>query len=127
MRTAVALFASLLTAAAPPPEWRQAREIEVRLSNFDIAPGEIELRAGEPVRLRLINNGQSTYVVDGDELFAAGTVRSRDARHIVGGKVTVPAGEIAEISLVPRAGRYSLKSSNFFYRLLGMRSRIEVR
>lgn len=119
----------LLFASAPgaAQEWRQAREVEIRLSNFDIEPAKIALKAGEPVRLRLINNGASAYVVDGGELFAAGRIRNRDTRRIADGKIRVPGGETAEVSLVPRAGTYSLRSSNLLYRILGMRSRIEVR
>ena len=127
MRFALPLLA--LLAAAPPAaaqEWRQAREVEIRLSNFDIDPGTISLKAGEPVKLRLINNGPGHYVVEGEPFFAASNIRRRDARWVSGGSILVPSGETREVVLVPARGRYSLRSSSFIYRLLGMRSEIRV-
>lgn len=127
MRFALPLLA--LVAAAPAAnaqEWRQAREVDIRLSNFDIDPGTIALKAGEPVKLRLINNGPGNYVIEGEDFFAAARVRRRDARWVSGGSVFIPSGETREVALVPARGRYSLRSANIFYRILGMRSEIAV-
>ncbi len=127
MRRAALLLALLATGpAAAAPEWRQATEVELRLSNFAIDPGIIRLKAGQPVRLRLINNGPLGYTLTGREFFAAATIRQRDAAAVAGGAIRIASGDTREIVLTPAKGRYTLHSSNIVYRLLGMRSEIEV-
>lgn len=125
VRTIIAL-ALLAAAPATAQEWRQAGEVEIRLSNFDIEPGAIRLKAGEPVRLRLINMTPGNYAISAREFFAAATVRQRDRRLVSGGSINVPGGEVRELVLVPARGRYALHSSNLLYRILGMRGSIEV-
>ncbi len=122
-----ALFLALLAApASAAPEWRQARDYEVRLSSFDIAPRTMRFRAGEPLRLRLVNVSGQTHSFDADGFFAAAQVRGREARAIRSGKVIVPPNDVREILLVPRAGSYSAHSGSLFNRLLGMTGRIIV-
>ena len=124
------LLATLLALSAVPAaaatEWRQAREVEVRLSNFDMAPGTIMLRAGEPVRLRLVNISQSDHSFSADSFFAAGQLRNRDAKAVSGGSINVPAGDVREVVLVPAAGRYRARCGHFLHWMLGMRSEIVV-
>jgi uncharacterized cupredoxin-like copper-binding protein len=124
------LAATLLALAAAPaagaPEWRQARDVEVRLSSFDIEPGTIRLKAGEPVRLRLVNISQGDHSFSAGDFFAAGQLRSRDAKAVSDGSVTVPAGDVREVVLVPAPGRYSARCGNLLHRILGMRSDIVV-
>ena len=126
LRAAASLLLLIASSAAAAPEWRRAQDVELRLSNYEIAPDTIRLRAGEPVRLRLINNGPTGYSLSAPDFFAAATIRPRDARAIDGGTVRVRGGETRELLLVPAAGSYALRSGNFLYRLLGMRSRIVV-
>ena len=120
----VLLFAGAPAAAAP--DWRQAREYDVLLSSFDIQPTSMSLRAGEPVRLRLINNSGQVHRFSAEGFFASGQVRGREQALIRGGTVTVPAGETRELLIVPRAGRYSVRCANLFHRLMGMTARIIV-
>ena len=123
---AATLLALVAAPAAGAPEWRQARDVEVRLSNFDMEPGTIVLKAGEPVRLRLVNISQSDHSFSADGFFAAGQLRSRDAKAVSDGSVTVPAGDVREIVLVPAAGRYRARCGHFLHWILGMRSEIVV-
>lgn len=123
------LLPILLACAAPAPaapEWRQARDVELRISNFDFAPGTIRLRSGEPVRLRLVNVSPTAHSVDADAFFARAQVRTRDGRAVQSGKVIVPANDVRELVLVPAPGRYRARSGNFVTRLLGMSSEIIV-
>jgi uncharacterized cupredoxin-like copper-binding protein len=122
----ILLALALAPAAAPAQDWRQSREHELVVSNFDISPGEIRLRAGEPVRLRLINRSDRGHSLSAPALFAAAKLRNRDKASMSGGSVNVGAGEVRELLLVPAPGRYKLRSGNFLYRLLGMSSEIVV-
>ena len=117
---------SLASPAAAAPDWRQAREYDVLLSSFDIQPGTIQLRAGEPLRLRLINNSVEPHSFSAGSFFRASEVRSRESALVAGGSVTVGPGETREILLVPKAGRYSARCPNFFHRIMGMKTRIVV-
>ena len=122
------LLAALILAApaASAPEWRQSREVEVRLSSFDIDPGTMRLKAGEPVRLRLVNTSQSSHSFSAPDFFRAAQVRSRDQRRVTDGSIDVPAGDAREVVLVPAAGRYRARCSNVLHWILGMRSEIIV-
>ena len=122
----LAALALIASPAASAPEWRQAGDYELRLTSYDISPGTIRLRAGEPVRLRLVNNSNMNYSLSAPRFFAAAQVRGRDGRMLRNGVVAVRAGETREIAVVPAAGRYSLKSRNLLQRILGMHGRIIV-
>jgi plastocyanin len=123
---AAGLLALAVAPAAAAAEWRQARDVEVRLSNFDIEPGAIRLKAGEPVRLRFVNTSQSDHSFSADEFFAAGQLRRRDTKVVRGGGVNVRAGDVREVLLVPAAGRYRARCGNILHRILGMSSEIIV-
>ncbi len=112
--------------AAAAPEWRQAREYDLLLSSFDIQPEKIRFKAGEPVRLRLINNSTVAHSVSAKGLFKSAEVRPSDAEGVANGNVTVGGGQTREILLVPAPGRYKMRSGNLFYRLMGMSAEIIV-
>ena len=117
----------LLTApAAAAPEWRQSREYEVLLSSFDIAPQAMQFRAGEPLRLRLVNNSTVPHSFNARSFFAASEIRPRERAAVARGGIAVPPGETRTILLVPAAGRYSARCSSLFHRILGMTARITV-
>lgn len=120
------LFVALGSPAAAAPDWRQAREYDVLLSSFDIQPPTMNFRAGEPLRLRLINNSVEAHSFSAPGFFAAGEVRSRERKAVGNGNVSVGPGETREILIVPKAGRYSARCSNLFHRVMGMRARIVV-
>lgn len=120
------LFAALGSPAAAAPDWRQAREYDVLLSSFDIQPPAMNFRAGEPLRLRLINNSGETHSFSAKGFFNAAEVRSRERKAIGNGSVSVGPGETREILIVPKAGRYSARCSNLFHHVMGMRARIVV-
>jgi plastocyanin len=112
--------------AAAAPEWRQSREYDLLLSSFDIQPAKIRFKAGEPVRLRLINNTSVPHSVSAKGLFKSAEVRPRDASVVANGNVTVGGGQTREILLVPAPGRYRVRSGNLLYRLMGMSAEIVV-
>ncbi len=112
--------------AAAAPDWRQAREYDVLLSSFDIQPPRMTFKAGEPLRLRLINNSVEPHSFSAGAFFRGSEVRTRERALVAGGSVTVGPGETREILLVPKAGRYTARCPNLFHRIMGMRARIIV-
>lgn len=126
VRPLLLCLALLAAPAQAAPEWRQARDYEVRLSSFNIEPRTIRFRAGEPVRLRLVNVSGQTHSFDAGAFFGRAQLRRREARNVQGGKVIVPPNEEREILLVPAPGRYSARSGSLFNRLLGMSGSIVV-
>ena len=128
MRAILLLFFTLFTAspALAAPDWRQAREYEVLLSSFDIQPSTMTFKAGEPLRLRLVNNSVEAHSFSASDFFAAGEVRSRERDAVRGGMVRVGPGETREILIVPARGRYSARCANLFHRIMGMTARIIV-
>jgi len=126
LRLAATLLLLTPVPAIAAPEWRQARDYEVRLSSFDIEPRTMRFRAGEPLRLRLVNISEQAHSFDADGFFGSAEIRPREAKTVRGGKVIVPPGSVREILLVPKAGRYSAHSGSLLRRVLGMSSRIIV-
>ena len=123
------LLATLALGAAPAAaqtDWRQAREYEVLLSNLDIQPRTIQLKAGEPVRLRFVNNSNIAHSFSAGDFFRSGRYRNRDKETVGGGSVQVGPGEEREVVMVPAAGRYSARCSNLYHWVMGMRARIVV-
>jgi uncharacterized cupredoxin-like copper-binding protein len=112
--------------AAAAPDWRQSRDYEVRLSNLDIQPKTMQLRAGEPVRLRLVNISDAAHSFSAGQFFAKAQLRNRDKRLVSGGAIDVPAGDVREVILIPAAGRYRARCGNVLHRILGMSSEIIV-
>ena len=115
-----------MPAAAPAQDWRMAPEFDVQLSTYDIQPGEIRLKAGEPVRLRFVNNSNKGLKFSAGDFFRAAQMRRRDARLVRGGAVEVPPLSTRTVVLVPRPGRYRAGSRNRLHRLRGMTARIVV-
>ena len=122
------LLCSLVLAApaAAQPDWRAGREYEILLSNLDIQPETIRLKAGEPVRLRLVNNSTIPHSFSARDFFRKGDVRPRERELVAKGSVEVGPGDTREILLVPAAGRYSARCSNLYHWIIGMRASIIV-
>lgn len=116
----------LLASPAAAQDWRMAPEYDVQLSTYDIQPGEIRLKAGEPVRLRFVNNSNQGLTFSAGGFFRDSRVRRRDSALVKGGSLTVPPLSTRTVVLVPRAGRYKATGANFLHRLLGMSGRIIV-
>lgn len=120
------LLAILLAAPVAAQDWRMAPEYDVLLTSFEIQPRIIRLRAGEPVRLRFVNNSEQRHLFYAPGFFRSATLRGRDRRLVRGGALAAPPLSETTIVLVPKAGRYEARGDNLFRRLLGMRARILV-
>jgi plastocyanin len=126
MRALLIPFAILAAAPAAAQDWRMAPEYDVQLSTWDIRPAEMKLKAGEPVRLRLVNASNQGLTFSAEKFFAASQLRRRDGALVKGGTVEVPPLSTRTLVLVPKAGRYRVQGGNFLHRLLGMSGRIIV-
>lgn len=116
----------LLAAPAAAQEWRMAPEYDVLLTAYDIQPGEIRLKAGEPVRLRFVNNSNQGLTFSAGGFFRDSKLRRRDSGLVKGGSIEVPPFSTRTVVLVPKAGRYKATGANLLHRLLGMSGRIIV-
>jgi hypothetical protein len=122
MRCLLLPFAALFIATAAPaqePQWRAASEYDVLLRPWAYEPNPIRLEAGRPVKLRFVNQGQSTHSFAAREFFRAARIRS-GASDLADGHFTLAPGERRTIALVPAPGRYRVRSGNIIQRLLGM-------
>ena len=121
-------FVAALSAAsaAAAQDWRTAPEYDVLLTRWDIEPEKIRLKAGEPVRLRFVNNTHQELSFSAKGFFRASKLRRRDGDLVKGGGIEVPPLSTRTVVLVPRAGRYDVAGGNFLHRLLGMSGKIIV-
>jgi len=127
MRLLLPLAALLLVAAQPPePEWRTTVEQDVLLRPWAYEPRTIHLRAGEPVRLRFVNQSRATMAFGAHSFFQAARMRPRDADIAAQGGFRLAPGERRSVELVPPPGRFRARSFNVFHRLLGMSAEIVV-
>lgn len=126
LAAAFALAASAPAPGAQQPDWNRAALVEVALANFKFSPRTIHLRAGQPVRLHLVNRSGGGHDFTAREFFAAASVRPQDRSEIVDGSVEVKGRQSREIGLVPKAGRYKLKCTHTLHKTLGMSGVIVV-
>jgi hypothetical protein len=119
---------SLIALAAPAPaqEWRMAPEYDVLLTSYDIVPETIRLEADEPVRLRFVNNSNQRLTFFARSFFRSAKLRRRDAELVSDGVIELGPLSTETIVLVPKAGRYKVRSGNFLHRLLGMSGTVVV-
>lgn len=126
-RLAMLICLVAATAAAPAqPDWGEAIEVDVRLTSFAFAPRTIQLPAGRPVRLRLVNTSGTTHDFSARDFFARSRVQSADRARIASGTIVVPAHSSTEVMVVPSAGSYRLKCGRSLHKMLGMAGTIVV-
>ena len=126
MRKALLAVSLLIAAPAAAQDWRSAPEYDVQLSTYDIAPDEIRLKAGKPVRLRFVNNSNQGLRFSAKSFFRSAKARQRDGDRLKGGTVEVGPLSTETVVVVPKAGRYKVAGGNLLHRLLGMSGRIVV-
>jgi hypothetical protein len=126
MRRLLIPLALLLASPAAAQDWLTAPEYDVLLSAYDIEPGEIRLKAGEPVRLRFVNNTDQPLSFSAEGFFRSAQLRRRDSGLVKGGSIEVPPLSTRSVVLVPKPGRYKANAANLLHRLLGMSGRIIV-
>src|SRR6478735_84976 len=123
----VALVAGLIGCCGASQAIAQAAaEQRVELSNFDFAPHELHLRAGQPVALVLANIASGGHDFSAPEFFAAARIEPADAALVTEGEIDVPAKSTRTVHLVPAAGTYKLSCTHMMHAMFGMRGTIVV-
>lgn len=135
MRTVTTFLVLVLTACAAPVAARceplqgpaALEEIVIRLSNFAYDPDPLRLRAGVPVRLRLVNESSSGGHNFVAAAFFAASAFPPGVAPPPDGTVEVAAGATAELILTPRVpGTYKVRCTHFLHSLFGMTGTVVV-
>jgi uncharacterized cupredoxin-like copper-binding protein len=128
MRLATFILAlAALPALAAARDDAPRRTVEVDLSSFSFAPETIRLRAGEPIKLHLVNTGGGGHNFAAPQFFAAAHVAPADAAKIAHGAIEVPGHESVDVALTaPAAGEYRLHCSHPLHAAFGMTGEIVV-
>jgi plastocyanin len=100
--------------------------ITVRLSSFAFDPDHLRLKAGLPVRLRLVNESSGGHDFSAPGFFSASSFPP-GASAPPDGEVAVGSHQTVEIEVVPRTpGSYRLECTHFLHSFFGMHGTIEV-
>ena len=129
MRYAFSLAIPLIALGAQPATPQAPAVLNVQLSNYDFTPRTIVLDHGRPYLLRLTNVSGGGHDFTAPAFFAAARVAPEDRRMIAGGEVEVHPGMTHSIRLTAPAapGRYKVKCTHTFHKMLGMSGTILVR
>jgi uncharacterized cupredoxin-like copper-binding protein len=100
--------------------------VTVVLTDFAFTPDHIALRAGVPVRLRLVNNSNGGHDFSAPAFFAASNIAPGSTAP-AGGAIEVGSHQTVEIAVTPRVpGTYPVECTHFLHSLFGMTATIEV-
>lgn len=129
MRYAFLLAVPLVTLGAQPATPQSATIVDVQLSNYKFTPRTIILDRGRPYVLRLTNVSGGGHDFTAPTFFAAARIAPEDRRMVAGGEVEVHPGMTHAVRLsAPAApGRYKVKCTHRFHKMLGMSGTILVR
>ena len=128
MRYAFLAVVPLAVVGAQPATPQAPATVNVQLSNYKFSPRTIVMDRGRSYALRLRNASGGGHDFTARDFFAAAAVAPDDRRWISDGEVEVPPGQLREIRLTaPAAGRYKVKCTHTFHKMLGMSGTIVVR
>jgi plastocyanin len=126
-----AALAGCTTPAAPTaqptvPAGNAGEMVTVALTDFAFTPDRITLRAGVPIRLRLVNKSDGGHDFSAPKFFAESTF-SPGSTVPASGAIEVGSHQTVEIALTPRAaGSYPVECTHFLHGLFGMTATIDV-
>jgi plastocyanin len=126
MRKLILSLSLFLAAPAAAQEWRMAPEYDVLLTSYAVQPKVLKLKAGEPVRLRFVNNSNEPHRFAAPAFFARAELPEHLRGLVKHGAVFVAPLSEETLVLVPKAGRYAVRGGPLAQRLLGMHGRIVV-
>lgn len=104
----------------------EARPINISLTNFSFSPTALQLHAGQPILLRIANDSSISHDFTAPDFFLAADMPVADRQRIAAGKVSLKPRESVILRLIPKSGRYRIKCSHPFHKILGMSGRITV-
>jgi plastocyanin len=128
MKTLFAIAAlAMIPAAAAPAQAPQPAAVTVTLSNFKFDPSQVQLTAGTPTILHLVNAAGGGHSFSAPQFFAAAKVAPASQPLVKDGTVQVPKHSAVDIALTPAAGQYQLKCTHTLHAAFGMKGTIVVR
>ena len=122
---ALFLLPLLIAVPAAVPAQPAASTVDVQLTSFDFTPSQIQLRAGQPIVLRLTNAGRGGHNFSAPQFFAAARIASGQ-NLIRNGAIEVPSHQTVSVQLTPARGSYGLRCTHTLHTAFGMRGRIIV-
>ncbi|MBC7986040.1 MAG: cupredoxin domain-containing protein [Sphingomonadaceae bacterium] len=123
MRALILLPLILSASATATAQGGRAQTVEVQLSSFDFTPDTIQLHAGQPTVLHLVNNGNGGHNFSAPDFFAAATDVSGPVRE---GTIEVPGHQTVDVRLTPASGTYRLRCTHTLHTTFGMSGEIVV-
>jgi plastocyanin len=126
MKTLLALVA-LASAPSALAQAPQPAAVTVTMENFRFEPNAVQLRAGVPTILHLVNNAGGGHSFSAPQFFAAAKVAPSSQALVHAGTVEVPKHSAVDVALTPAAGQYPLKCSHTLHAAFGMKGTITVR
>jgi plastocyanin len=125
---ALAVFSTPLSGSAQQTTApaSESETITVRLSSFAFDPNRFRLKAGVPVRLRLVNESGGGHGFSAPAFFAASTLLPGSSAPS-NGEMALGSHQSVEIALVPRTpGTYRVECTHFLHSFFGMHGTVEV-
>lgn len=118
--------AALPEACAQPKTASAGASQTVILSSFAFEPEHLRLKAGVPVRLRLVNQSNGAHDFSAPAFFAASNFPP-GSQEPPDGDIDVASHQTVEIDVIPRTpGMYRLRCTHFLHGVFGMHGTIEV-
>ena len=128
MKTLLAIASlALITAAVAPAQATQPATVTVTMQNFKFDPSQVQLRAGTPTILHLVNTAGGGHSFSAPQFFAAAKIAPASRALVTDGTVQVPKHSAVDIALTPATGQYPLKCTHTLHAAFGMKGMIVVR
>lgn len=129
MRYAFLIAIPLIALGAQQATPQGPRVVNVQLSSFKFTPKTIVLDRGRAYVMRFTNVSKDGHDFTAPAFFAASKIAAEDRRMVMEGEVEVHPGMTHEVRLTAPAapGRYKVKCTHTFHKLLGMSGTIIVR
>ncbi len=100
--------------------------VTVVLTNFAFTPARVALRAGVPIRLRLVSQSDGGHDFSAPAFFAKSSFPTGSTAP-TGGAIEVGSQQTVEIALTPLVpGSYAVECTHFLHSLFGMTATIDV-
>jgi plastocyanin len=128
MKTLLAIASIVLVpAASAAVQAAQPATVTVTMQNFKFDPSQIQLRAGTPTILHLVNTAGGGHSFSAPQFFAAAKIAPASRALVTDGTVQVPKHSAVDIALTPATGQYPLKCTHILHAAFGMKGTITVR
>jgi plastocyanin len=127
MKSLLALALIGVVSASASGQAPQPVAATVTMENFKFEPATVQLKAGVPTVLHLVNDAGGGHSFSAPQFFAAAKIAPTSQALVRDGKVEVPKHSAVDVALTPAAGDYPLKCTHTLHAAFGMKGSIIVR